>query len=47
LWIIVLIGIGFALVAKKKISTGAAVGTVAVWYFIAKLCGAAFAALRG
>ena len=47
LWIIVLIGIGFALNAKKKISTGAAVGTVAVWYFIAKLCGAAFAALRG
>ncbi|HSK45736.1 MAG TPA: YIP1 family protein [Candidatus Binatia bacterium] len=47
LWIIVLIGIGFALNAKKKISTGAAVGTVAVWYFIAKLCGSAFAALRG
>lgn len=47
LWIVVLIGIGFALNAKKKISTGAAVGTVAVWYFIAKLCGAAFAALRG
>jgi hypothetical protein len=47
LWIIVLIGIGFALNAKRKISTGAAVGTVAVWYFIAKLCGAAFAALRG
>ena len=47
LWIVVLIGMGFALNAKKKISTGAAVGTVAVWYFIAKLCGAAFAALRG
>jgi Yip1 domain len=47
LWIIVLIGIGFALNAKRKISNGAAVGTVAVWYFIAKLCGAAFAALRG
>jgi hypothetical protein len=47
LWIVILIGIGFALNAKKKISTGAAVGTVAVWYFIAKLCGAAFAALRG
>lgn len=47
LWIIVLIGIGFALNAKKKISAGAAVGAVAVWYFIAKLCGAAFAVLRG
>jgi hypothetical protein len=47
LWIVVLIGMGFALNAKKKISTGAAIGTVAVWYFIAKICGAAFAALRG
>jgi hypothetical protein len=47
LWIVVLIGMGFALNAKKKISTGAAIGTVAVWYFIAKICGAAFAALQG
>lgn len=47
LWIVVLIGIGFALNAKKKISTGSAITTVAVWYFFVKLCGAAFAALRG
>jgi hypothetical protein len=47
LWIVILIGIGFALNAKKRISTGAAVGTVAVWYFLAKICGAAIAALRG
>jgi hypothetical protein len=47
LWIVVLIGIGFALNAKKKISIGSAVTTVAVWYFIAKLAGAGFAALRG
>jgi Yip1 domain len=47
LWIIVLIGIGFAVTAKRKISTGAAIGTVAVWYFIAKVCGAAFASLGG
>jgi hypothetical protein len=47
LWIVVLIGVGFALNAKKKISTGSAIATVAVWYFFAKLCGAAFAALRG
>jgi len=47
LWIVVLIGMGFALNAKKKISTGSAIASVAVWYFIAKLCGAAFAALRG
>lgn len=47
LWIVVLIGMGFALNAKKKISTGSAITTVAVWYFIVKLCGAGFAALRG
>jgi len=47
IWMIVLIGMGFALNAKKKISTGSAIATVGVWYFIAKLCGAAFAALRG
>jgi len=47
IWIVVLIGIGFALNAKKKISTGSAIATVAVWYFIVKLAGAGFAALRG
>jgi hypothetical protein len=47
IWMIVLIGMGFALNAKKKISTGSAITTVAVWYFIVKLCGAGFAALRG
>jgi hypothetical protein len=47
LWIVVLIGIGFAMNAKKKISTGSAIATVAIWYFIVKLCGAGFAALRG
>jgi ABC-type sugar transport system permease subunit len=47
LWIVVLIGIGFAVTAKKKISTGAAIGTVAVWYFIAKVCAAGFASLGG
>jgi hypothetical protein len=47
LWIVVLIGMGFALNAKKKISTGSAITAVAVWYFIVKLCGAAFAVLRG
>lgn len=47
IWIIVLIGMGFALNAKKKISTGSAITTVAVWYFIVKLFGAGFAAMRG
>jgi hypothetical protein len=44
---VVLIGMGFALNAKKKISTGSAIGTVAVWYLIVKLCSAGFAMLRG
>jgi TctA family transporter len=47
LWIVVLIGIGFALNAKKKISISSGITTVAVWYFIAKLVGAGIAALRG
>jgi hypothetical protein len=47
IWMIVLIGMGFALNAKKKISIGSAIGVVAVWYFIVKLCGAGFAAMRG
>jgi hypothetical protein len=47
LWIVGLIGMGFALNAKKKISVGSAITAVAVWYFIVKFCGAAFAALRG
>lgn len=47
LWCVVLIGIGFALNAKKRISTGAAIGTVAAWFFLYKLVSAGFAALRG
>jgi hypothetical protein len=47
IWIIVLIGMGFALNAKKRISIGSAIGVVAIWYFIVKLGGAGFAALRG
>jgi Yip1 domain len=47
LWMVVLIGIGFAMNAKKKISTSSAIGVVAVWYFLCKLVGAGFAALGG
>jgi hypothetical protein len=47
IWMIVLIGVGFALNAKKKISYGSAIGVVAVWYFLAKLVGAAIAGVRG
>ncbi|MGZ4855312.1 MAG: YIP1 family protein [Candidatus Angelobacter sp.] len=47
LWMIVLIGMGFALNAKKKISMGSAIGSVAIWYFLYKLGSAAFAAMRG
>ncbi len=46
-WLIGLIGLGFALNAKKKLSTGTAITVVAVWYFVAKLVAAGFAALRG
>jgi hypothetical protein len=47
IWIVVLIGVGFALNAKKKISVGSAIGIVAAWYFIVKFGGAVFAAFRG
>ncbi len=47
LWIVVLIGIGFAVNAKKKLDTGTAIGVVAAWYFFVKLIGAVFALLRG
>jgi hypothetical protein len=47
LWTVALIGIGFALNAKKKLSTGSAVGTVAAWYFLWKLISAGLAAARG
>jgi Yip1 domain len=46
LWCVALIGIGFALNAKKKISTGTAIGVVAAWFFVYKLGSAAIAALR-
>jgi hypothetical protein len=45
-WSIALIGIGFALNAKKKISLGSGIGAVAVWYFIYKLGSAGLAAIR-
>lgn len=47
LWCVVLIGIGFAVNAKKKISPAAGITLVAAWFFLYKLCGATFAALRG
>jgi hypothetical protein len=46
IWMIALMGIGFAVNAKKKISTGAAIGVVASWYFLYKLGSAGLAALR-
>lgn len=46
LWIVALIGIGFAMNAKKKISIGTAVTVVATWFFLYKLGSAALAALR-
>ncbi|HEY6270424.1 MAG TPA: YIP1 family protein [Terriglobales bacterium] len=47
LWIVILIGIGFALNAKKRLSLGSSIGIVATWYFISKLVSAALAAARG
>lgn len=47
LWIVILLGIGFALNARKKLSIGSSIGIVAGWYFLIKLAGAGLAALRG
>jgi hypothetical protein len=46
LWVVVLIGMGFALNAKKKISLGTGIGVVAVWFFLYKFGSSAIAALR-
>ena len=46
LWIVILIGMGFALNAKKKMSMGTGIGVVAVWYFLFKLGSSALTALR-
>lgn len=42
LWIYAVLGVGFAVVGKKKISTGIAV--MAGWWLLLTVCGAAFAA---
>lgn len=47
LWIVVLLGIGFAVNAKKKLQPGTAIGVVAAWYFLFKLAVAGLAGLRG
>ena len=47
LWIVVLMGIGFAVNAKKKISIGTGIMVVGAWYFLIKLLGAAWAGMRG
>lgn len=47
LWIVVLMGIGFAMNAKKKISISAGIMVVGSWYFLVKLISAALAGLRG
>lgn len=46
LWVVVLIGMGFALNSKKKISIGTGITVVAVWFFLFKLGSSAIAALR-
>jgi hypothetical protein len=46
LWCVALIGLGFALNARKKISAGTGIAVVAAWFFVYKLGSAAIAALR-
>jgi hypothetical protein len=46
LWAAAVIGLGFAVNARKRISTGTAVGVVVGWYFVYKLISAGFASLR-
>jgi hypothetical protein len=46
LWCVALIGIGFAINAKKKISPAAGITLVAAWFFVYKLGSATLAALR-
>jgi len=47
LWCVALIGIGFAINAKKKISPAMGIMLVAGWFFVYKFGSAAIAALRG
>ncbi|HJX84289.1 MAG TPA: YIP1 family protein [Candidatus Angelobacter sp.] len=47
LWIVALVGLGFATNAKKKISPGTGIMVVGVCYFVWKLIVAGWAALRG
>ena len=47
LWMVALVGIGFALNAKKKLKMSTAIATVAAFYFFAKLVGAFFAGMGG
>lgn len=46
LWCVVLIGIGFAVNAKKRISASSGITLVAAWFFVYKLGSAVLAALR-
>ncbi len=43
IWMVILIGIGFA--CNTKVKRGTAISVVAVWYIIVKLAGAGFASL--
>jgi hypothetical protein len=46
LWCVALIGLGFAINAKKKISPATGITLVAAWFFLYKLGSAAVAAFR-
>jgi len=46
LWVVALLGMGFAVNSKKKISIGTAIMVVGGWYFLIRLCLAGLAAIR-
>jgi hypothetical protein len=43
IWMIILLGIGYA--SNSKVKTGTAIGVVAAWYIVVKLAGSGFSAL--
>jgi hypothetical protein len=47
LWMVAVMGLGFAVISRGKVKVGAAIGTVAGWFFFYKLVTAALALLRG
>jgi Yip1-like protein len=47
IWIVIVIGLGFAQIASRKISKGSAIAIVAGWYMVMILCRAVLASVVG